>query len=81
MDIDINLLLVYLQVCVASGKALRDAPWLRCKTCKHAMITAELSNRRACPLCHSPLQGLQEFAGGKSSSRAGPKPAAIMERD
>eukprot|EP00775_Hariotina_reticulata_P008215 gene8215-8407_t len=66
------------QVCVASGKALRDAPWLRCKTCKHAMITAELGARRSCPLCHSPLQ---EFTGGKGSSRAGPNAAAIVQGD
>lgn len=43
------------QVCVASGRTLRDEPKVRCRTCKHSMIAAELGDRRACPLCHSPL--------------------------
>jgi hypothetical protein len=60
------------QVCVASGKAVRDAPWQRCKTCKRAMITAELGARRSCPLCHCQLP--QE--AGKSR---GPKQARIID--
>lgn len=60
------------QVCVASGKAVRDAPWQRCKTCKRAMITAELGARRCCPLCHSQLP--QEAGKGR-----GPKQARIIE--
>ncbi|KAF6259424.1 intraflagellar transport protein [Scenedesmus sp. NREL 46B-D3] len=60
------------QVCVASGKAVRDAPRQRCKTCRRAMITAELSGRRSCPLCHSQLP--QEAGKGR-----GPKQARIIE--
>jgi Zn finger protein HypA/HybF involved in hydrogenase expression len=57
-----------LQVCVASGKAVRDAPWQRCKTCKRAMITAELAGRRSCPLCHSQLP--QEAGKGRGLKQA-----------
>jgi hypothetical protein len=66
------ILAISLQVCVASGKAVRDAPWQRCKTCKRAMITAELAGRRSCPLCHSQLP--QEAGKGR-----GPKQARIIE--
>ncbi|KAF8068393.1 Wdr35 [Scenedesmus sp. PABB004] len=57
------------QVCVASGKAVRDAPAVRCRTCKHAAIVTELAGQRACPLCHS---ALPEGAAGRSGGR-GPK--------
>lgn len=56
------------QVCVASGKTLRDEPRLRCKTCKHAMMTMELGDRTSCPLCHSKLHRHQEAAKSSSSS-------------
>ncbi|CAD7700281.1 unnamed protein product [Ostreobium quekettii] len=43
------------QVCVASGKLLRDHNTLRCKVCRHPMIAAEVKGRTCCPLCHAPL--------------------------
>uniref|UniRef100_A0A7S0R8E2 Anaphase-promoting complex subunit 4 WD40 domain-containing protein n=1 Tax=Chlamydomonas leiostraca TaxID=1034604 RepID=A0A7S0R8E2_9CHLO len=43
------------QVCVASGKIIKDGGYLRCKTCKHPMMTAEIRSASACPLCHAPL--------------------------
>lgn len=42
-------------VCVASGRLIRDAQHVRCKTCKHSCITAELRGKRTCPLCHALL--------------------------
>jgi hypothetical protein len=57
------------QVCVASGKAIRDAGWQRCRRCRHAMITAELApGQLACPLCHAALAG--RAAGGSSGAGA-----------
>eukprot|EP00879_Flechtneria_rotunda_P028297 GHRR01030396.1.p1 GENE.GHRR01030396.1~~GHRR01030396.1.p1 ORF type:complete len:109 (+),score=25.07 GHRR01030396.1:630-956(+) len=56
------------QVCVASGKALRDAPSVRCKTCKHSMIAAELApQQHACPLCHGPLPSQEGGSRGRGS--------------
>ena len=43
------------ELCVASGKIIKDPKWKRCRTCKHPMLLAELRGRRHCPLCHSPL--------------------------
>ena len=43
------------QLCVATGRALPDAGWLRCRRCRHAMIAAEVAARASCPLCHAPL--------------------------
>eukprot|EP00878_Enallax_costatus_P005934 GHUV01006225.1.p3 GENE.GHUV01006225.1~~GHUV01006225.1.p3 ORF type:complete len:113 (+),score=37.70 GHUV01006225.1:468-806(+) len=60
------------QVCVATGKVLRDAPSVRCKTCKHSMIAAEMGGKRACPLCHGSVQ-----PDGKASR--GPKQARTIE--
>eukprot|EP00798_Chlamydomonas_sp_ICE-L_P009063 gene9063-16189_t len=42
-------------VCVASGKIIRDSGYMRCKTCKHPMVVAEVRSRTACPLCHATL--------------------------
>eukprot|EP00955_Chlamydomonas_euryale_P056295 356375-Chlamydomonas_euryale.AAC.12 len=43
-------------VCVASGRLVtKDMPQLRCKTCKHVMIAAEVRMQVACPLCHALL--------------------------
>jgi WD repeat-containing protein 35 len=49
------------EVCVASGKTIRDPNHVRCKTCKHVSILGELKGRRSCPLCHSELPN---YAGG-----------------
>uniref|UniRef100_A0A061SDB5 Wd repeat-containing protein 35 isoform x2 n=1 Tax=Tetraselmis sp. GSL018 TaxID=582737 RepID=A0A061SDB5_9CHLO len=43
------------EVCVASGKTIRDNNWVRCKTCKHPSMITELGSRRSCPLCHAQL--------------------------
>ncbi len=44
------------QVCVASGRIItKESPHVRCKTCKHSMISAEVRARMSCPLCHSML--------------------------
>lgn len=59
------------QVCVSSGRIIRDSNWVRCKICKHPMITAEVRNRRNCPLCHSTLPPI-DSSGGKSQSGARP---------
>ncbi len=45
------------QVCVASGRIIRDNNLIRCKTCKHPMITAEARGCTSCPLCHAPIGG------------------------
>ncbi|GMH42155.1 hypothetical protein BSKO_10074 [Bryopsis sp. KO-2023] len=42
-------------VCVASGRIIRDSQSIRCKSCKHLMIAAEVLGRDACPLCHAVL--------------------------
>jgi hypothetical protein len=55
------VLLPLLQVCVASGKAIREgSTTLRCKTCRHHMLTTEISGRQSCPLCHGALQQPQQ---------------------
>jgi Zn finger protein HypA/HybF involved in hydrogenase expression len=43
------------QVCIASGKIIRDNATLRCKACKHPMIASEARGLVSCPLCHTPL--------------------------
>lgn len=53
---------------MASGRTLRDEPKLRCKLCKHAMIAAELGDRKCCPLCHSPLLAKQQEGGSSTSN-------------
>jgi hypothetical protein len=57
-----------LQVCVATGRTIKDEPKLRCRTCKHAMIAAELGDRTSCPLCHSSLQQKQDLGSVGSSA-------------
>jgi hypothetical protein len=57
-----------LQVCIASGRIIRDVPTLRCKVCRHSMAAAEVRARAACPLCHSDLY---------SSSGAAPAAASL----
>mmetsp|Transcript_8336 Transcript_8336/g.17822 ORF Transcript_8336/g.17822 Transcript_8336/m.17822 type:complete len:1276 (-) Transcript_8336:992-4819(-) len=60
------------QVCVASGKIIRDANHIRCKTCKHPMITSEVRNRTTCPLCHAPLPPPGDKArGGQGMGSSG----------
>ncbi|KAI8474040.1 MAG: intraflagellar transport protein [Monoraphidium minutum] len=61
------------QVCVASGKALPEAGWQRCRRCRHAMITAELGGRRTCPLCHAALP-----AGGGQQAGVSASPSAAQ---
>ncbi|KAL6750533.1 intraflagellar transport protein [Haematococcus lacustris] len=58
------------QVCVASGKIVRDAPVLRCKACKHPMILTESRGLVSCPLCHAALPP----PGDKSRTNPGPGP-------
>lgn len=66
-----------LQVCVASGRAIKDPSRdaVRCKTCKHAIIISEARALTACPLCHSDLAkmglNLQGGSGGGGSGRGG----------
>lgn len=43
------------QVCVASGKIIKDVGYYRCKVCKHPMMVSEIRNASACALCHAPL--------------------------
>ena len=43
------------EICVASGKVIRDSKWKRCKRCKHPMLLVELKHRIHCPLCHASL--------------------------
>jgi hypothetical protein len=61
-------LVVVLQVCVASGRTLRGEPKVRCKTCKHYMVAAELGDRKSCPLCHSPLLPKHQQDPGTATS-------------
>lgn len=59
------------QVCVASGRSLRDAQHVRCKTCRHGILSSELPGRAACPLCHAALPaGLTAERGGGGGSGA-----------
>ena len=43
------------EICVASGRVIRDSKWKRCQTCKHPMLISEIKYRVHCPLCHAPL--------------------------
>jgi len=43
------------EICVASGRVIRDSKWKRCGTCKHPLLLAELHQRAHCPLCHASL--------------------------
>jgi len=51
------------QVCVASGRIIRDNNYVRCKVCKHPMITAETRSSNSCPLCHAPLSSAPDTKG------------------
>ncbi len=57
-----------MQVCVATGRIVRDVPTVRCKVCRHSMIAAEVRARAACPLCHSDLYSQPSQPSGSSSS-------------
>ena len=50
------------EICVASGRVIRDSKWRRCATCKHPMLLAELKYRMHCPLCHSSLKEVTKEA-------------------
>lgn len=72
-----------MQVCLASGRTIRDEPKLRCKTCKHAMMAAELGDRKSCPLCHSPLlhkQPHQQDLTGSGISRSSSASSSVSSR-
>ena len=44
------------QVCVASGKLIKDlASAVCCKTCKQYTSSAERQEKDICALCHTPL--------------------------
>ncbi len=43
------------QVCIASGRVIRDSNYFFCKACKHPMIIAESKGLVSCPLCHTAL--------------------------
>jgi hypothetical protein len=63
------LLLLHLpQVCVATGRIIRDLPAVRCKVCRHSMVAAEVRARAACPLCHSDLYSSAGPAAASSAS-------------
>lgn len=55
------------EICIASGRIIRDTKATKCKQCKHAMITAEVRDRVSCPLCHAQLSQFQ--LGDWSSSK------------
>mmetsp|Transcript_38234 Transcript_38234/g.108060 ORF Transcript_38234/g.108060 Transcript_38234/m.108060 type:complete len:1242 (+) Transcript_38234:70-3795(+) len=57
------------EVCVASGKTIREPNWVRCKTCKHPTILAELQGRISCPLCHAELPNAA--GGGRAAGMRG----------
>ena len=64
------------QVCVASGRIIRDVPDIKCRVCRHSMIAAEVRARVACPLCHSELHTsgpAAAAAGGSQRSMAAAK--------
>lgn len=42
-------------VCVASGKIVGDLPHVRCKVCRHPILSSEARGLVACPLCHAAL--------------------------
>ena len=43
-------------LCVASGRSIKERDvTVRCKTCKHVMISGEIMQRMTCPLCHAML--------------------------
>ena len=75
------------QVCIASGRIIKDSSCVRCKTCKHTMISSEIRSRTTCPLCHAmlpPPGDKARPAGIGSGGGAGPGgryPTAIGEDD
>ena len=64
------------EVCVASGRTVRDPNHVRCKTCKHVSILSELGARRSCPLCHAELPS----SGGGGGQGLGGTGASMMGR-
>lgn len=75
---------MHLQVCVASGRIIKDNSSVRCKTCKHSMISSEIRNRTTCPLCHAmlPPPGDKSRSGGGGADRVASRyPAAINENE
>lgn len=69
------------EICIASGRIIRDAKAIKCKQCKHAMISAEVRDRLSCPLCHSRLSEFQigEWSPSKDHSHRQWELAAIVE--
>lgn len=72
-----------LQVCVASGRCIREGGGggggsLRCDTCRHHMLVAELGARVACPLCHSALPRAASTAASAATIASGS--SGIMRR-
>ncbi|PNH02582.1 WD repeat domain-containing protein, partial [Tetrabaena socialis] len=57
------------QVCVASGRIVRDGNVVRCKVCKHLSIIHELRGSAVCPLCHGVLQLPAAGPGGGAGGR------------
>ncbi|GFR48747.1 hypothetical protein Agub_g10705, partial [Astrephomene gubernaculifera] len=70
------------QVCVASGRIVRDGNVVRCKTCKHLSITHELHGSSVCPLCHGTLErpavGGRGVGGGGVGGSSGKAPLPPM---
>lgn len=64
------------QVCIASGRIIRDSNYFFCRTCKHPMIIAESKGLVACPLCHTALPP----PGDKARSPAPPPMARNTAR-
>ncbi len=65
------------QVCVASGRIVRDGNVVRCRTCKHLSITHELRGNTVCPLCHSALPTPAGGAGGPPGRTVSSKAAQM----
>ena len=65
------------EVCVASGKVIKESKWKRCTTCKHAMLLSELGTRKYCPLCHASLYVTPKSAGPALVER----PEQVVEQE
>ncbi|GAX81565.1 hypothetical protein CEUSTIGMA_g8993.t1 [Chlamydomonas eustigma] len=64
------------QVCVASGRIIKDGNTVRCKTCKHSMIVTEVRGRETCPLCHA----LLPVPGEKSRTALGGSNGGVSDK-
>ena len=67
------------EICIASGRTIKDSKWIRCDTCKHSMLLMEIKGLKHCPLCHASLQA--KSSGEKSSKPSTKTPASLPDSE